>query len=72
MSCGSYDYTYLRINNLSIDIEDYGIEERKKFKALLRLVAEAAHDIEWVDSGDYGFGDEISAIEKCFKFCKEN
>jgi uncharacterized small protein (DUF1192 family) len=31
----------------------------------LKLVAKALHDIEWVDSGDYGPGDENKAIRAC-------
>ncbi len=33
---------------------------------LLRLVADALHDIEWVDSSDYGNGREVEAINKVF------
>lgn len=36
--------------------------ERKWFAELLRLASKAAHDIEWVDSGDFGPGDEVEAI----------
>ena len=39
--------------------------ERKWFIGLLRIVAKAAHDIEWVDSGDYDSGDEVEAIRAC-------
>jgi hypothetical protein len=31
----------------------------------LELVIKALHDIEWVDSGDYGPGDENKAIRAC-------
>ena len=37
---------------------------RTEFAAMLRKVAKAAHDIEWVDSGDYGPGDEIEALRR--------
>lgn len=49
----------------SEDIEADKVSEpfRRWFATHLRLVAEAMHDIEWVDSGDYGPGDEIKAIE---------
>ena len=36
--------------------------ERAWFVRLLRAVARAAHDVEWVDSGDYELGDEVEAI----------
>jgi hypothetical protein len=37
---------------------------RKAFGKHLILVAKALHDIEWVDSCDYGEGDEVKAIMK--------
>lgn len=36
--------------------------ERRWFAAHLRLVAEAMRCVEWVDSDDYGPGDEVEAI----------
>ena len=36
---------------------------RRVFGAHLKNVATALHDIEWVDSGDYGAGDELEAIK---------
>ena len=39
-------------------------ELREWFVGHLELVARAMHDIEWIDSGDYGPGDEIEALEK--------
>lgn len=39
--------------------------ERKAFAEHLQLVIKALHDIEWVDSGDYGKGDENEAIRAC-------
>jgi hypothetical protein len=32
----------------------------------MTLISKAMHDIEWVDSSDYGPGDEIEAIEAVF------
>jgi len=37
---------------------------RAWFVEHLRLVSTAMHDIEWVDSGDYGPGDEVEALER--------
>ena len=37
---------------------------RAWFVEHLKLVSTAMHDIEWVDSGDYGPGDEVEALEK--------
>lgn len=36
--------------------------ERAWLVRVLRAVAKAAHAVEWVDSGDYGPGDEVEAI----------
>lgn len=38
---------------------------RRAFRAHLQLVAKALHDVEWVDSCDYGRGDEEPAIRAC-------
>lgn len=69
MSGGSYDYAYRKI-------EDIELEKTKKnkrrllFQKLLKLVAKAMHDIEWVDSSDYSDGDENEAIDACLNFLK--
>lgn len=39
--------------------------QRRAFAKHLQLVIKALHDIEWVDSSDYGPGDENAAIEAC-------
>lgn len=67
MSGGSYDYICFKIE----EIELFGWQtnpRRAAFQQLLKLVAKAMHDIEWVDSGDYGPGDENAAIDACFTF----
>lgn len=65
MSGGSYGYIFNRIHD--IDIRDTQRDpKRAAFQKLLTLVADAMHDIEWVDSGDYGYGDEHKAIDACF------
>lgn len=63
MSGGSMQYLYRRL----LDEVDFACDtpERKAFAAHLELVAKALHDIEWVDSGDYGPGDENAAIRAC-------
>jgi hypothetical protein len=63
MSGGSYDYFYSRIEEFANRIE-CTTPLRKAFRMHLLDVAEAAHDIEWVDDSDYGEGDEVAAIEK--------
>ena len=64
MSGGSYDYADIKIEEFANDIRPT-TPLRKAFKAHLRKVAKACHDIEWVDSGDCGPGDENEAIRAC-------
>jgi hypothetical protein len=64
MSGGSYEYRYYHVIQLADDIQPT-TPLRKEFKKHLRKVADACHDIEWVDSGDYAPGDEDAAILKC-------
>ena len=69
MSGGSYDYICLRIKDLENEIRNQGSDPRRAaFAKLMGLVGEAMHDIEWVDSGDYGPGDEHKSIDKVFAF----
>lgn len=63
MSGGSMRYLYSRLEHEASFVED--TPERKAFAKHLKLVAKALHDIEWVDSGDYGPGDENAAIRAC-------
>lgn len=64
MSGGSYDYVYMKIQDLADNFLAQRPVLRRTFGRHLRLIAEAMHDIEWVDSCDYGDGDEIAAINK--------
>ena len=64
MSGGSYDYAYSRIEDLASEIKPTS-PLRKAFRTHLHKVAKACHDIEWVDSGDCGPGDEDEAIRAC-------
>lgn len=56
------EYFYCKLNDVSFRTDT---PERKAFYAHIQKVAEALHDIEWVDSGDYGPGDENKAILAC-------
>lgn len=63
MSGGSMNYLYSKLEydaNFSTNTP-----ERRAFAAHLVKVAKALHDIEWVDSSDYGPGDENEAIRAC-------
>ena len=64
MSGGSYDYFYSKISEFSERLNK-STPQRRAFYNLLCNVADAAHDIEWVDSGDYAAGDENESISKC-------
>lgn len=62
MSGGSMNYLYSKLEYASFDLST---PERRAFRAHLQKVAKALHDIEWVDSGDFGPGDENQAIRDC-------
>lgn len=63
MSGGSMNYLYSRIES-EANFLAY-TAERRAFSKHLQLVVQALHDIEWVDSADYGPGDENEAIRAC-------
>lgn len=63
MSGGSYEYAYRRVEDMAGEIRDRNPSAlRRAFAAHLDLVAKAMHDVEWVDSCDYGKGAEEAAI----------
>jgi hypothetical protein len=62
MSGGSMDYLYSKLEYAQFRQDT---PERKAFAQHLEKVAKALHDIEWVDSGDYGPGDENEALRAC-------
>jgi hypothetical protein len=64
MSGGSMDYFFGRVRDVA-DSMDTASPLRRAFVAHLMLVSQALHDIEWVDSCDYGPGDENAAIRAC-------
>lgn len=64
MSGGAYDYLYSRIDSFAGHMVTQDCSYRQKFAEHLIKVARAMHDIEWVDSGDYGPGREFQAIQK--------
>jgi hypothetical protein len=69
MSGGSYDYIGFKIKDLANDIRNQDTDPRRAtFAKLMNLVGNAMHDIEWVDSCDYGEGDDHKAIDAVFSF----
>ena len=79
MSGGSWDYLYGKVSAAADRILAEELNEecwhppversylREQFANHLELVAQALHDIEWVDSGDCSPGSEIEAINKVLK-----
>lgn len=68
MSGGSYNYIYVKIKDFADELRINDCPRRMAFKNLLNKVAKAAHDIEWVDSCDYGEGDDHKSIDACFTY----
>lgn len=65
MSGGSYDYAYMRVQDMAYSLRRKETEPlRAAFAKHLELVAEAMRAIEWVDSGDYGGNQDEEAIRK--------
>ena len=62
MSGGSWEYLCFKIQDAADQLVHSKDPLRKAFGKHMSLVADAMHDIEWVDSGDKGHGDEIEAI----------
>jgi hypothetical protein len=68
MSGGSYDYAYGHLENFFIEEFEKNLNDdplRIAFLAHIKNVARAMHDIEWVDSGDYGKNGDHKAILAC-------
>lgn len=64
MSGGSWDYVFHRFTEVAERLESARQPERRALGKHLSLIADAMHDIEWVDSADKSPGDELPAIEK--------
>ncbi len=67
MSGGSWEYICYKVQDAADRLCRSNDSHRKAFGNHLRLVGEALHSIEWVDSGDYSPGDEIKDIMACIK-----
>lgn len=63
MSGGSWDYLYERMEEAATRLAADASPERRALGRRMALMAKAMHDIEWVDSCDYGPGDDAKAIE---------
>jgi len=58
MSGGSYDYKYRELEELADLFDPQPRDDkqpiRKRLSIALREIAQQCHDVEWIDSGDYG------------------
>ena len=69
MSGGAYDYITFKFMEMADTLRHTDTDPRRAaFAKLLKLVAKATHDIEWVDSCDYGPGDDHASIDAVFAF----
>lgn len=68
MSGGSWDYLCFKIEDASDILKTSNCIKRKALGLLMEKVSKAMHDIEWVDSCDYGKGDEMAAIDDCLSY----
>jgi hypothetical protein len=63
VSGGSWDYFYCKLQDVADRLTFDEQANRRSLGRLLQKCAKALHDIEWVDSMDYGKGDDREAIE---------
>lgn len=66
MSGGSYDYAYSKVQDMAHALRGQSTNPlRAAFAEHLHKVAKAMHAIEWVDSCDYGKGEDDEHIRAC-------
>lgn len=69
MSGGSYDYLCHKVEDMAERLRGTREDPRRAaFQKLLMLVSKAMRDVEWVDSCDYGPGDDHKSIDAVFAF----
>lgn len=64
MSGGSHEYAYRHVQDMADTLSGDRSPLRRAFAEHLKLVAAAMHDVEWVDSCDYGRDGDVEAIRK--------
>ena len=65
MSGGSLNYAYSRVEDIAQDVlRRSETNLHRAFAKHLFDVAQALHDLEWVLSGDYAYGEESESIRK--------
>lgn len=65
MSGGSWDYICYKVSDAGDRLRRESCPHRQALGWHLKDIADALHDIEWVDSADKSPGDEIPSIMKC-------
>jgi hypothetical protein len=68
MSGGSWDYFCFKLEEVVQRLKDEACPYRAALGNRLEPFVEAIHDIEWVDSADYGEGRELDAIRKALDY----
>lgn len=69
MSGGSWDYVYSRIDDIADRLTSDANPLRRAMVPSVRALAKAMRAIEWVDSGDYGDGDDEELIRDFLASC---
>jgi len=64
VSGGSWDYVYYKFEEVARRLTESREPLRRGLGKLVGEIAEALHDIEYLDSSDYGPGDDEKAIRK--------
>lgn len=72
MSGGEWNYAYMRIDEIANKLLQEKNIKRKILGVLMQKLSKALHDIEWVDSEDYGKGDDTKEINEVLNFSKNN
>ena len=68
MSGGSWDYIYQSFEEVAQKLHNENDFKRKALGVIIQYIAKALYDIEWVDSGDYGFGMDEESIDIVLNF----
>lgn len=66
MSGGSWNYAYGPLETLADRLQSDRDVQRRALGAVMAAMAKAMYAIEWVDSGDYAYGDDRDAIAAVF------
>jgi hypothetical protein len=65
MSGGSHDYAFTHVASMADILKRSPRSDRRAFGLHLERVAQAMHDVEWVDSDDYAPDGDVLSIKAC-------